>query len=369
MLMLASVFFIACEENEKEKTFLEKLDIEMAADIEDMKNAEGFKAIGVLDTLADPFSTTKGKTGSKVFSDISKYLVPFDYEKPSKSNSKGDSFDFDAHVGTYTWNNAYKKWDTQHGVPSDKIILIFPSDENNLDNNDATLTIHAFDETAILKQDDYGTYYYDYYPTLISADLYINDGSSNTKYVGLELSATWDDSENPLALDIEVFLTPFTFSGDLGRTNTSVTVNFNIDLNETLIFGIGASGTFEDASYENPITVSGHIQYREVRIDVTANVQSIEAIVDDLNSDNPTYTPETAVIAFNEAITAVITKNGDKVADIVLKLTDDNKPMIVLVYTNGNEEDAAKFFESFASHIEELFEVIGLQLEGTFGGK
>jgi len=59
--------------------------------------------MGVLNSLDDPFSDTKGKSGSKVFSNISKYLVPFDYEKTeTKSGIKGDSFDFVIWVGTAT---------------------------------------------------------------------------------------------------------------------------------------------------------------------------------------------------------------------------------------------------------------------------
>lgn len=362
MFMIAALIFTSCEEDEKEKTFLEKLDLEMASDIDDMKNAEGFKAIAILNNLDDPFSDSKGKIGSSVFNNLQDYLVPFDKKDwKSETSKKSDGgFMFSQWVGVYEWDNTAQRWDVDWG--GEKIILKFPSNENNLDVNDATLTIHSYEEIAIWEDGLFGGYY-DYYPTLISADLYIDE----VKYIGLDLDATWGDDGEPYNFDMDVYLMPYTFTGTLDRTSTTLDVDYTIKNNQTLIFGIGVDGTFTDETYEYPITISGYVQYRSVVVDATVQADDLIEIMKDLNSDNPTYTLETGLAAINEAIDATVKKDGDKVADIVLKLDDEEGLMFVLVYTNGDEENAEEFFESFLDHIEELLGVVGVQLEDTFG--
>ena len=181
------------------------------------------------------------------------------------------------------------------------------------------------------------------------------------------MDETWCDDGETYKFDMDVYLMPYTFTGTLDRTSTTLDVDYTIKNNQTLIFGIGVDGTFTDETYEYPITISGYVQYRSVVVDATVQADDLIEIMKDLNSDNPTYTLETGLAAINEAIDATVKKDGDKVADIVLKLDDEEGLMFVLVYTNGDEENAEEFFESFLDHIEELLGVVGVQLEDTFG--
>ncbi|OFX20034.1 MAG: hypothetical protein A2041_08125 [Bacteroidetes bacterium GWA2_31_9b] len=352
MLMVLSVFFFACDDDEveplspeKAKTELNSMDEEMAADLEAMMNAEGMKAIQALNSMDDPFATAKSSLRTSVLPNIEEYLIPFIKTNKAKSAFEATEFDFDLHVGTYTYvHTPEPHWVIITG--GDKIIVNFPSDSTDMGNNDATLTIYNYQEDV------------NYNPTIISAELEVDD----VTIVEITLNASWTSESDPETLDISVYLKPFTFNGDLAITTTSAEVNFSILLNTTKIFSAGVDATFTDATQEVLKKVSGYVQYRDVKVSASVNVSNIMTILEQVENETSPYTTiEELVDAVNDEIDAKVTKDGALIAKIELDLVynDDVPPVqeltVVLKFSDGTTEPAQPYFEGFISSIDEFF--------------
>jgi hypothetical protein len=232
-----------------------------------------------------------------------------------------------------------------------------------MDNNNATLTLHNYNEVDI-DMDGYT----DYYPTKILADLYVDD----TKYMEIDLTASWDENGDPASLDVTVFLKPFEFTGSIINENTSASIDFGINYNDEELFSTGLSATFKTDSMNSPKTIDGYLQYRAVKIDADVNVANIENIFKELEAGESEYTTEEEILdAVNEEIDAKVAKDGAKIADIeVGKVTnpDTNQQEwgLVLVFNDGTVENAQGYFDNFSTRLEEFFEVVGFQIDSNF---
>jgi len=364
MLMFGSVFFFACEEDETEKLSkedavveLNNLDTEMSTYMEEMMNSDGIEAMDALMALMyidDPFASSKS-TKTNVIPTIKQYLLPVNPEQHEKSALEVESFDFDSWVGTYTWNATLNYWEEAPNDPSDKIVLIFPTEGST--TNNATITIYNYEEVEIPYTDYYGTYY-DYYPTDVDADLYVDD----IKVVDIDLQASWvmtgDNAGDPTSLDISVYLLPFDFTGTFNQSSTSASIDFSINYDGAQIFSAGVDATFESSDMEDPLTIGGYIQLLAVKVEATVDVNGIETIFEDLeNQTSPYTTMDELTDAINDEINAVVKVDGAKAADIELLYDETAEEMItvVLVFADGTVEPAEPYFADFATDLEDFF--------------
>ncbi len=351
-LILSVGFFTACEDDkdeelsyEESKETLQEMDSQMVADFEEMSQSDGMTAFATLQHMDDPFAEQKSTKESHVIANIKEYALPIG--KKIKSTKAESSFDFDNNVGTYTWNNTEGYWAVTPDDPSDKIVVNFPADSTNMDDNNATLTIYNYEE----QESDGDNVYYQ--PTAIEADLVI-DG---TEYVNLSLTAEWDDNGEPEILNVSVFLNPFTYTGEIETTSTSGSIDFAINYDDNQIFSTGIDIDFKDDTKEEPKLIDGFFQYRKAKIEAKINVENIEQIIEDLESGDSDYeTMEGAIDAVNDEIDAKIFHDGKKVADIEIGEIDDEtgEPIIILVFNDGTEENAEQYFDNFATNIEEF---------------
>lgn len=359
--LIASVgFFTACEDDKDEKLSyeegkeaLQEMDSQMASDFEEMSETEGMSAFATLQNMDAPFEDQKSTKENHVITNIKNYALPIDKNIKSKAET---SFNFGDNVGTYTWNNTEGYWEVTPDDPSDKIIINFPADSTNMDENDATLTIYNYEEQEFID----GDYVY-YQPTVIEADIVI-DG---TEYVNLTLNAEWDENGEPVEVNISTFLNPFTFTGDVATTSTSGSMGFAIDYDDTQIFSTGIDVDFTDDTKEEPTIIDGFIQYREISTEANINVENIEQIVEDFESGNSDYeTMEDFLDAINDEIDAKVFKDGKKLADIEIGGIDEEtgEPIIILVFNDGTEENAEQYFDNLATKLEEFFQNNGIQL-------
>ncbi|MGE0090059.1 MAG: hypothetical protein AB7S50_11375 [Bacteroidales bacterium] len=358
MLMLVSVFFFACNDDDEKdplspenaKTTLTDLGTQMSADMEQMMNSDGMNTIQILNSLSDPFAPVTVKSGirTSVLPNIEKYLIPTLKKDLQKSATAISGFEFNEWTGTYTWDNELGLWNPSDN-PTDRIILIFPSDSTDMDNNDAQLTIYNYQEEMFVDDE-----MYEYYqPTAISADLKVD----NVLIVEISLTASWTAEGEPETLNTSVYLNPFTFSGGLIVGTTSGTANFAINYNSTRLLSTGIDVTYTDATKEILKQISGYIQYKEVKVSASINVSNIMAIFQQLETNPSAYaTPEDLIDAINDEINAKITKDGALVATIELVLSSGQDPEfpvdIVLVFSDGTTEPAQPYFEEFAANIE-----------------
>ena len=358
MLMLASVFFFACSDDdddklskEETKTEITQLSTDLADKLGEMTESDGMVAMEALMTMPDPFaSTSKSNERYVVLNNIQKYLLPYNYVKKSteKSVFEADHFDFDRWVGTYEWNNTVGAWDPDYGNPSDKIIIIFPADSTNMDNNNAKITIHNYDEVEID---------YEYLPTDIDADLYINvSGSDDIKVVDIDLTAVWFTSGEyigePTSLDVSVYLIPFEFTGDFSHTSTAASINFAINYDGAQFFSTGVGATWANAGDSLPNNINGYIQFFEVKFQVNIDVDDLIIVISDMDN----YESEVEFLnAINAEIDAYVTVSGTWAADIELGMDAEDELDILFVYADGTSESAIPYFEELGEDLEEFF--------------
>ena len=363
LLMITSVFFLACEDETEQLskdeviTELNNLDNDMSGYMEEMMNSDGIEAMDILMSLPDPFTSTKSSARTSVLPNIQKYLLPVNTVK-EKSTLEAEPFNFDTYVGTYTYHHTpFPYWEVETG--GDKIIINFPSDEANMETNDGVLTIHNYNEVMITYYDDfYQTNIDDYYPTDILADIYVED----VKIVEIDLDATWetegDVAGEPKSFDISVYLVPFEFTGTFDHTSTAANIDFGINYENESIFSAGVDATFENSDMETPLTVGGRIQMLAVEVVANVDVKGLETIFEDLENQTSQYiTMDELTDAMNDEIDATLSVDGVKAADIEIQydVTSEEMITIVLVFSDGTTEPAEQFFDGLTTDIEDFF--------------
>lgn len=361
MLMIASVLFFACSDDEDEtlspeeaKAEMEQLSSDMSMYTNEMETSEGMEALNALMAKPYPFTDVKSNSYSGVLKDIHKFVLPKNYlklESKEKGVAEEDRFNFELWVGTYDWDAVHEMWVPDFGNPSDKIIVNFPTEGST--TNNATLTIHNYTDVEITD----GVYTW-YEPTKIEADLYIGD----IKVVDISMNASWATSGEtvgePSSIDASVYLIPFEFTADFSHSSTSASVDVTINYEESQIFSAGLSAAFETSDMdETPSNVSGYIQLLKVKVDASIDAKDIEEIFEEMEAETSPYTtPEEIVAAINAEIDAYVTIDGVKAADIELAINETTGEIDVLfVYSDGSSESAIPYFESFATDLEGFF--------------
>ncbi|MFP4025445.1 MAG: hypothetical protein ACLFVR_13055 [Thiohalospira sp.] len=361
MLMIASVLFFACSDDEDEtlspdeaKTEIEQVSTDMTTYMDEMENSDGMEALEALMAKPYPFTDSKSTSYSSVLKDIQKYLLPENYLK-TKSKEKGikedDRFDFALWVGTYDWDAEHEMWVPDFGNPSDKIIVNFPTEGSP--SNNATLTIYTYEDVEITD----GVYTW-YEPTIIEADLYVND----IEVVDITMNATWETSGEsagePISIDASAYLVPFEFTVGFDHSSTTASADVAIKYEESQIFSAGLSAVFEtDDMDETPVNISGYIQLLKVKVNASVDMKDIEEIFESLEEEPYPYeTPEELWAAINNEIDAYVSVDGVKAADIELVINETTQELdVIFVYSDGSTESALPYFESFATDLETFF--------------
>ncbi|MGC9374865.1 MAG: hypothetical protein ACP5DQ_07470 [Bacteroidales bacterium] len=364
MLMLASVLFFACSDDEDKtlspdeaKAELEQVSTDMSTYMNEMKSSDGMVALDALVTKPYPFVVTKSANYTNVFKNIREYLLPASY-LDQKSNEKGvaeEHFNFTDWVGTYTWNATDENWHIESNTPPDKIIIEYPTEGSQ--TNNATLTIHTYEDVEITETDEFGTFTW-YEPTTIIADIYVND----IKVVDISMTATWETSGEsagePTSMDVSVYLTPFEFTVDFSNSGNNASVGASIIFDNSQLFSTGLSAFFEEPELDDtPLTINGYLQFFNVRFNVSINAKTIEEIFEDMEEEPYPYnTIEELVAALNKEFDANVSIDGVKAADIELAYDEATQAIdVVFVYSDGSTESALPYFESFATDLETFF--------------
>jgi hypothetical protein len=376
MLMLASVFFIACDEDDKDDegsnplTVAEaqeeftQLGAEMSGMLTDMEEVQGIDVLMMISNLPDPFSAlNKSTANTNVINNIKKYVLPNTILSKEKSNLEDVGFDFEYFKGIYTYyHTPIPRWEWVDDA--DKIEINFPSDEANMTTNDAKITLSSYSEVMITEYDeDWGEYYYDYVPNDIEASLELN----SVEILSLDMSATWvtsgDAAGEPTALNVDVYLLPFDFHIDFTHASTTVDANAWIKYNGAEIFSVGLDAVFASTNMDDPpTTIGGYIQLFDVRFDVDVNLADFITIIEEMDSETPLYTtPEALETAINATLDASVSVGGAKAADIIIDVitldpAEGELPVDVLfVYNDGTSESAIPYFADFVTQVTEFF--------------
>jgi len=357
-LLISLIFLIwfGCKKDEgpsveQNKQTLDELVNVIGADLNELSDSEGVKAINTLmdlfeldDPIGDIF-----KSQAVSNEDASPpATVPTTFMKQIRSglksvvSSAGGGNGFDNLTGTYTWESSVMRWSVKAGDPPDRIIINFPTEGSS--ENNAVLTISDFEEEMFVDDWGYGFLDTTYQPTKIVADLVVND----TRYIDLSFASSWSDSGIPASLNASLTIKPVTLSLNFSDNGALISVDASLSINESVAMSVNLEveytvETQEWGSVEVVSGISGFIHYATVKLAGGIDIEALENI-----EQEPTLEE------INQYINLALYNYGDgsKIADI--KITEGTEDIeIQLVFTDGSIEPADKYLGPVLDKIEE----------------
>lgn len=360
LMLFAGFIFTACEDDgsdsqlsvEDAQQILDGLETQMSTDMGEMEESQGLEALKQLMAIeVDPFSTKKGTEKTIVIEQIYAVLS----QQKSMLENNGEPFDFDAHTGTYTWYPNEQRWGVDPTTPTDKIVIIFPVIENEVEK---TGKLEILDVQETLITDEYDNYYQ---PTRIEAKLYLND----VEVVALLLEASYDAEGDPTSAEVTFTVEPFSMELSMSSSATSGSINYALNLNDEQLMAANLSVSFTDATQENMSTIGGSVTYRDVKVEADVDMAGIEAKMEELSSGTNEITQDEYMEMLNEEIDAGIyqVSTGDKIVTLELGYVEGESSQemgIVMVFADGTTQNAATFFASLVNQIETMMNELGL---------
>lgn len=308
-------------------------------DVITMVESEGLDALTAFAELFADFDQFSERAEQKSwvkakFQIISQYFV----EGPTSRISE-DEFVFDDIKGVYNWNPEIEDFDRVED--SEFFIVNFPSEGS--ETNNAELKITDLQFITITTIDEYDGYEYnDEYPTVIDATLKV-DGET---YISISGSASYSSEGFPEEATVELLVSPFTFSLDFDDTNdlkSSGSASLSKD-GETLM-AVSGSLDFGSADKEEPTFIDGIVQYRDIKLSGTIDVEGYDENAYDENGE--------MIEGFdgNEYIDLEVLVDDVKVGDISIE-----EDILYIVYLDGTKDILEELLEGVIEEIEDAFE-------------
>ena len=355
-LLSGLMFFSSCKKDDdnnqpnnlsaaESKTTLDQTANSLKVDLTSMVENESMDAFDSFSDIMgnlDGNETSTARTGKKSYKQYVQSLKDALKNASNASNARmAADVDFETTKGIYEWSenlDDFKKTGT-----SDKLILKFPSQENDTINN-ATLTFNSYSEDANEN------------PTKIDMNLVEN----STTILSIDFTATYDAESEPTTFDGVVKMSPYTFSADLKKTGTAVSFNTKIE-SSTITIPIASTsfnGTFTDVSYEDPIKINGSAQLYEITIVGDINAQEIKKANDaDGTEEVEKIINENADVYFKK--TSTNQKIGDVSVDLIDVANDEDEDVkLYVTYTDGSKADLEVVFESVIDEIEKAVDEV-----------
>ena len=345
MLVLFSMFLIfSCREKDKEEviettvaedqTAVSDAFDAMEADMEGITETEGLKSAQSLSSFLGKSNPVEGnlKSGNKG-TDLFDFLT----NTAGLKATNGEINLLDSLNGTYTWNNTIDDWD--HSTdPANKLVMVFPSDSNYPEINDAKLTIDG------LKM---STYSEDTVPNTI--DLDIQDTKGN-KYLDVYVEISYNSIPEPTVIDATIAVNPYSFIIDFDNTaNKSAYADFSIKESGSILMGLGGTINFFSSTKDSVINISNaQVTYRTMMLKGNVNMAGME-------EDIEAGTDMEVALNKNVPMTLNYSQSGSKIADLnfVYDNVGDSIEDVMLVYKDGTSESGINYAEPLVQNIEE----------------
>ncbi|HYW94104.1 MAG TPA: hypothetical protein VE870_00800 [Bacteroidales bacterium] len=345
-LMVSFVGFISCKKDnnndtvkvpvQESKDNLNSLAADMQKDMNAVYEENGWMAANTfvsLMSIEDPVfngNIVKKSTGKKLT------LKSFMHLENLKRS--GDHVVFADYVGTYTWNAANQGWDISQNAPSDKIVFNFPLESAQSVNNNVSLTVYDYQEVEITETDEYGTWTY-WEPSAAHADLVVND----TKYLELNYTAAWNASSgDPQNVSVSLFVKPYTLSLSMSQESNTGSAEFILEEGDVRICSVGGDVTLNAETFDVQ-TITGYVQYRDIKLAGDLNVAAIDALETDPTADFLNTNVDLAFYNYPE---------DSKFADINF---NDNGPDglgIDIAFTDGTTIDGYQFVNDLMATLD-----------------
>ena len=261
------------------------------------------------------------------------------------SNPNDNKFYFDNYTGTWSYLAADSSW-SRSLIPTDKIIVQFPSDDLQFKNNVELVFKGYKDQKVTIDFDDV------YLPTYF--DLSISkDGS---KIAGAELINVDYEQLGEIAIPVNVnasiFISPFTFTLNGEReTNTKFVAgmkfgdgsgcDYDMDIELNL-----AHDDYENLDDEDFLDLKGNISHNDLLVNCYLDLK--ELIKLDSDAD-----PLTAA-EFNSNADMKISFKSVKIAEMILEESTGDMEMFIK-YKDGTKENSSSYYEKLGDDLELLF--------------
>jgi len=256
-----------------------------------------------------------------------------------------ERFNFGSFTGTWSYNSADSSW-TRISTPTDQIIVQFPSDDTQLENN-AELVLKGYtDEKLLVDNEDV------YLPKTFEFSV-TKDG---TKIAGANLiNIVYEQSNDipvPISVNASIFMSPFTFKieGERETANKYVAgiefgngsgCGYSMDAELNL-----AHNDYENLDEEDFLDLKGKVAHNDLVIDYFFNLKKLN----ELDNDNDDLT----TAEFNNNTDVKVLYKSAKIADIIV-VDVDNDTEVFVQYKDGTKENTSVHYEQLGEDLEALF--------------
>ena len=358
-ILLGTIFFaVSCSEdsetpggdsNDEDFTVevatasLNTMSDDMHTDIVEMVNSEGTESLTDLVDLLSEDDIFSGRIDEKATSsqaikerlkNFKKVFVP----SSVLSVTEDDRFDFVSNLGVYNYNASIQEFEKSEEVVDD-IQINFPTATSS--TNNATLRILNYNDTKVVEDLEEI-----YYPTLILADLTVNDNI----VVSLDYTGSFQVNGTPESVDVTLFVIPFDYVLTFSNTESlKSTIAFTVSKNDESVISTTATVTFKTQVKKLVSAVEGEITYRDHSIKGDVDVVGMEEF------------DETQTGDINDYFNIALYEGTNKVGDVILEETADGEDYdAYLVYEDGSKE----LLETVLSPVIDEIEDFVNQLEG-----
>jgi hypothetical protein len=320
---------------------IEEFNSTAVSDLQELSNADGMAAVKDLFNLVDTDDPFTGRIGTdkksikRFFREKGKDFKTIFIPRSINGRTADDAFDFNSKKGIYTWN-AEQNVFTVTGE-SDIISILFPTEGSS--TNNAELQITAYTEKEFYDE-EYQEYYYN--PEVLKAGLFVNE----VKVASIDLDIEWNDDAFPTAVDVTLFVSPFTANITFNGTSTTSTLATSLKKNDDILVATNVTVKFDDESKssESINTVTGYVQLKNMKIQGSIDVKAADQ-------------SETGDL--NEYIHLALYADNSKVGDIVFvkEVVDDNEEFVpYLKYNDGSQEKLEEVLQPVVDELNALFE-------------
>ncbi|MEQ9405360.1 MAG: hypothetical protein RIM99_17355 [Cyclobacteriaceae bacterium] len=336
--ILALIFLASCSEDDNKdggltadeaKDQINAIADNLGNDVVTMVQSEGVEgALDLVDLLDNstvfgrisPYQTDANKQfftqqSSKLAHYFTNGVAQLLGEEPVDFTEKKDIYEWDPTIGDFV---------PQH-AEVDFVEIRFPVEEST--TNNGVFRLEKFEVVEIDGEE---------LPTAIEANLTIDGGDP---VIDLSFVVNYDSNGNPELADIYLAVLPFALDVSFNNTNASSTsLDASLLLEGENLLGIDVTVEFDSDEKLEPVSISGEVSYRNLRIVGNANLTF------DINVDDP-----------NEFFDLALFIGFDKAGDIVFI-----EDVAHVEYADGSVEILEEILASVITEIEETFTEIGI---------
>ena len=301
---------------EEAKAVIGNFNGDAVEDLQGLAEVDGMEAIKDLFDLTstdDPFGRMQqDKQQVKAFFQKHGRKFRSIFSSPAARTAGGsEPFDFEANAGVYSWNPELgEAGEFELTDESEDIIIEFPIEGSTVNNASLKLTDYAEVEVFNEEFEEF-----EYLPTILEAELFV--GAAKT--AALSLEAEWDEAGFPLDAAIYFEVAPYSLiiSIDVSAA-TSSTLAVSLRHNNEVLLATSVKVNYTDASKseESLKNLEGYVQFRNLKIQGTVNVEA--ATGEDVN--------------WNDIIKLGLYSDTKKLADIVFEQEDEEGLIPYLKY-------------------------------------